>query len=337
MSRDLSVGAPGEPVPLRESLFHTDGSKEGTNIMVRVILVSGLAFLTLTGFGLAEVASAKVVQYTGLFVEGEVIPPSGSAAIGFGVFTIDTEANTMSAVVSMEGIVGDAAPVIHGPAPPGESADAQFNLPEHNSISSGTWNYDESFEAAILSGLTYVDIHTEAFPGGELRGQILEDCGAGRVNLASGSAQEVLQVDGDPGVPGCREVNVSVGVGFTFSCDASNGGPAAGRYILWGWVGQPQTPTEVTGGGNSVGCLANPIPLTGGSPQPFRCLNGGMPLALCGPVPSVPAPSRVPFSVVRAAGIGVPLTVTLQGIVEDDGAANPLGFSTTNMVVLVID
>ncbi len=104
------------------------------------------------------------------------------------------------------------------------------------------------------------------------------------------------------------------------------------------WIDEPLNPTEITGGGNPLGCLANPIPLTGGSPQPFRCLLGdGFPPALCGSIPDSAAPPSVPFSVVRSGGLGTAITITLQGILEDDNAANPLGVSTTNMVVLVLN
>jgi hypothetical protein len=37
----------------------------------------------------------------------------------------------------------------------------------------GTWNYNESDEQAILNGLTYVNIHTVNFGGGEIRGQVV--------------------------------------------------------------------------------------------------------------------------------------------------------------------
>ncbi len=195
------------------------------------LLLGGLSLILLS----PEV-SAKVLRYSGTFVESEVLKPSGSTAIGFGTFIIDTEANTMMAVISMEGIIGDPAPVIHGPAPPGVPASALFGLPETNPISADTWNYDESLEEDILAGLMYVDIHTDLFPDGELRGQILEDCGLGRVNLGSGTAQEVLRINGSAGQPGCRQVEVPVGASITVSCDASIGGPATARYVIWGWI-----------------------------------------------------------------------------------------------------
>jgi hypothetical protein len=217
------------------------------------------------------------------------------------------------------------------------SAKALFALSEGNSVSTGTWDYDEMFEADLLAGLMYVDIHTDLFPAGELRGQILEDCGAGRVNLASGTAQDVLRIDGSAGDPGWREIAVAVGAPITIACDASDAGPAQGRYVIWAWIGGPANPTLLTAAGNVIGWLANPVPLTGGSPQPFRCLRGGLPRPVCGPVPEVPSPSTVPFSVQRASGVAMSITFTLQGIVEDAGAANPLGFSTTNLVVIVVE
>jgi len=40
---------------------------------------------------------------------------------------------------------------------------------------SGTVNIDEADEANLLAGLTYINVHTSEYPGGEIRGQLVVD------------------------------------------------------------------------------------------------------------------------------------------------------------------
>jgi hypothetical protein len=49
------------------------------------------------------------------------------------------------------------------------------------SAKNAIWNFSQAQEANIIAGLTYVNIHSSAFPGGEIRGQIVRvpSCGDG--------------------------------------------------------------------------------------------------------------------------------------------------------------
>lgn len=100
-------------------------------------------------------------------------PPSGSPGTGVGQFLIDTATNTLFYHISYTGLVGaETAAHIHGFAPPDSNAGVKHGLPAGNP-KIGTWAYAESDEAGILAGRTYVNIHSTASPGGEIRGQIV--------------------------------------------------------------------------------------------------------------------------------------------------------------------
>lgn len=99
------------------------------------------------------------------------VPTNGSTATAVGTINIDTNANTLSFNIVETGVVNESAAHIHGPASPGVNAGVLFGLPA-GSPKVGVWNYPEAQEGNILSGQMYVNIHTSANPGGEIRGQI---------------------------------------------------------------------------------------------------------------------------------------------------------------------
>jgi hypothetical protein len=101
---------------------------------------------------------------------GQEVPPNGSAASGFGLFNIDPNAGTLSYYIGYAGFA-DVAAHIHGFASHGTNAGVQHNLPA-GFLKVGVWNYPAGSLQRILDGMCYVNIHSAAFPGGEIRGQI---------------------------------------------------------------------------------------------------------------------------------------------------------------------
>lgn len=100
------------------------------------------------------------------------IPATSSTATGRGTFVVDSTANTLKFDITFEGLSGnETAAHIHGPAGINETAGVLFALPlgEHKT---GVWNYNETLENDIITGRTYVNVHSNLFPAGEIRGQI---------------------------------------------------------------------------------------------------------------------------------------------------------------------
>jgi CHRD domain-containing protein len=99
------------------------------------------------------------------------VPPNSSAATGSGSFTIGAD-KSVSGSVTAKGMtptaahIHMAAPGVNGPViVPLTQADNTFSTP------AGAKLTDEQY-AAYLAGNLYVNVHSKAFPGGEIRAQL---------------------------------------------------------------------------------------------------------------------------------------------------------------------
>lgn len=160
------------------------------------------------------------------------------------------------------------------------------------------------------------------------------ECRAGTVNSGAGPVADVLTINGETGI-----VTVAAGDPLSIELDAAPLGPDPARYFALAWVGFPSHPLDVTIGGASLGCMVNPTPLSPlAAPQALKCLRGaGMPSGICRGIVESRAPARAPFRLSKNGGLAGPLALTLQAVLEDDGAGNPRGFSVTNAVTLVVE
>jgi hypothetical protein len=130
---------------------------------------------------------------------GQEVPPTPSTATGSGTFTIDTATNTLSFNITASGLTGGPVNGFHIHAtttPPGggvgQIAPVAFDIGTPFGTAfpvTGVWNnYPENLEAEILSGRSYVNIHTTLFPAGEIRGQILPTSNVQKMNRTAGNA-----------------------------------------------------------------------------------------------------------------------------------------------------
>ncbi len=155
------------------------------------------SLITALGFLLAGVSAPAASVFTTTLSGANEVPATGSA--GTGTATVTLSGNNLGVSITFSGLgTGDVAGHIHccGAAGMDEPVALPFaGLP--TGITSGTYShtfdlsdgtvYNSAFvaayggttataEAALISGLnsnnTYVNIHTSANPGGEIRGQL---------------------------------------------------------------------------------------------------------------------------------------------------------------------
>ena len=100
------------------------------------------------------------------------VPPVETDATGSAEVTVDTDAMTVTWTATAEGLSGDpVAAHFHGPAGPEETAPPVIDISAN--WQEGSAEITPEQMQMIQDGMTYINIHTEANPDGEIRGQVL--------------------------------------------------------------------------------------------------------------------------------------------------------------------
>ncbi|MCC6233449.1 MAG: CHRD domain-containing protein, partial [Verrucomicrobiales bacterium] len=131
-------------------------------------------------FRVVDLAGQAAIPLTAV-LGGAFERPTPVAGTGAGSATFKLSGNTLSFDIRYEGLSGTATLAhIHGPAGTDASAGVLVDLKPFNGGSfgvsgslSGSVVLTAEQKAAVLSGRTYVNVHTEANKPGEIRGQIL--------------------------------------------------------------------------------------------------------------------------------------------------------------------
>ena len=160
---------------------------------------------------LAGSAQAQLDYYSEIDSSQEV-PSNGSTATGTADITIDTTTNALTYTITFSGLgSAETGAHIHGLAAPGSNAGVLHVLPS-GSPKTGTWFYPEAMEAGILGGMTYINIHSSNFGGGEIRGQI---CPRPEVYCACDAASGPPCGNADPNAGCMNSTGQGAKIGFS--------------------------------------------------------------------------------------------------------------------------
>lgn len=140
-----------------------------------------LLIVLCTVAGSSSVTAAPILYSATLLGVNEV-PPNASPGIGFADLAFDPDADTLTVDVTFSDLIGTTtAAHLHCCAPAGVNASvfiAFTGFPvgvtfgDYNQIFNLTAPQEATLLANLDAGLTYVNIHTNLFPGGEIRGQV---------------------------------------------------------------------------------------------------------------------------------------------------------------------
>ncbi len=102
------------------------------------------------------------------------VPTNNSTATGNLEATLDRSTNVLRWKLTYSGLTGPAsAGHFHGPAIPGSNAGVAVPFASAASPIEGQATLKPEQVADLMNGKWYANIHTAAYPGGEIRGQVL--------------------------------------------------------------------------------------------------------------------------------------------------------------------
>ncbi len=122
----------------------------------------------------SPVAWAAPKQFLANLNGGQETPPVNTTAFGVAHLTLDQSTNQLCFSITFTGLSSaETAAHIHGPAEPGVPAGILVALPTGNPKNGCVGPLDKTTVKHLIKNLTYVNIHSTSFTGGEIRGQIL--------------------------------------------------------------------------------------------------------------------------------------------------------------------
>jgi hypothetical protein len=133
-------------------------------------LAAGLA-LGLAGCSFFESADTNLsARLSG----AQEVPPVQTRGNGTATMTLNKATKTLTYSVSYAGLSGPAtAAHFHGPAPTGTNAGVAVPITVGANPMTGTAQLTDAQMADLLADRWYINIHTDANKGGEIRGQVV--------------------------------------------------------------------------------------------------------------------------------------------------------------------
>ena len=120
-------------------------------------------------------AFAEETRFMAMLSGAEEVPPTSSGGTGTANITWNSETKELSWTIDFAGLSGPAvAAHFHGPADPGANAGPVVAIEDLESPSEGKAMLTDEQAADLAAGKWYVNLHTEASPDGEIRGQVIE-------------------------------------------------------------------------------------------------------------------------------------------------------------------
>lgn len=142
--------------------------------MTRTILRSTAAVIACAGvLGLATPSMAAMMTFKASLSGKTEVPTNSTAGTGEVTATYDTATKKLTWKGSYSGLTGPAtAAHFHGPAQEGKNAGVLIPISPATSPLEGSATLTDAQAKALMDGDVYVNIHTAANKGGEIRGQL---------------------------------------------------------------------------------------------------------------------------------------------------------------------
>ena len=115
----------------------------------------------------------RFLTFTALLNGPQGVPPALNTAQGSAFLTFNKKSKELCFSISYVSLSGpELFSHVHGPAIPTSTAPVVFTLPTANA-KNGCVSLDRDTEKNLKSGRLYINVHTNMYPTGEIRGQII--------------------------------------------------------------------------------------------------------------------------------------------------------------------
>ena len=135
-----------------------------------------VGLLSVAGLLVGTGAQAAIINWTASLDGAQEAPPSVSTATGSAFGTLDDISGQLSWNISWSGLIGTITAMhFHGPASPGVNAGVVVNIGAISGLTSPSIGFTVITAAQtsdFLADLWYINIHSDQYPGGEIRGQV---------------------------------------------------------------------------------------------------------------------------------------------------------------------
>lgn len=124
-----------------------------------------------------EVITPKnTVTFTATLNGANEVPPNASMAMGTATFKYDTVTHKLSGTVTFSGMTATASHIHKGDTAVAGPVVIPLDVtpPVTSPITLEPTLLDSTQRADLMSGMYYVNIHSEAYPAGEIRGQLVK-------------------------------------------------------------------------------------------------------------------------------------------------------------------
>lgn len=134
-----------------------------------------LGTLLVLAYAATAHATARPLTFIAIMNGGQVVPPSTSNGFGVGFLTFDNQTKRLCYSLSYSGLLGTETQAhLHGNALPGQTNQVLYDLEPFGSPKVSCLGPIKPNEERLLKQeKMYIQIHTDIFVAGEIRGQVL--------------------------------------------------------------------------------------------------------------------------------------------------------------------
>ena len=138
-------------------------------------IIGATALTIAAGLTFAAPASAEKMMMKVNLTAASEVPPNTSPGKGTADVSYDTATKMLTWKVTYSGLTGPATMAhFHGPAEPGKNAGVVIPFKDASSGAEGSATLTDAQATDLMAGKMYVNVHTAANPGGEIRAQVVK-------------------------------------------------------------------------------------------------------------------------------------------------------------------